>query len=235
LGAEALNAESLLLGDLERQRARIGLDSAVPSLRLPSAPVLLVGAQLSAAFRPFARDLSTQLGPPGASDEELERAAETLLLTRSELMEERMAVEAGIGIVTAPEGFLTLDGPQLPKEGLAAILRHRWLRPRAPQMVALPRVPNTGVLRMEALQLVLVCHGAAPDVPIRGLRCQTTERVLNLHGGGELLTIDRDREEDAALWQGVEDLMGNAAPRILVARHRDTLLQGLLDWMNNAG
>lgn len=213
----------------------MGLEARSPSLTLPPAPVLLVGAQLSAAFRPFARDLAAKLGPPGASDQELESAAETLLLTRPELIEERIGIEAGIGIITAPEGYLTLDGPQLPKEGLAAVLRHRWLRPRAPNMVALPRTPNAGVLRMDGLRLVLVCRAGAPDLPARGLRCQSTQRILNLHGSGELMTIDRDRTEDAVLWQVIEDLIGNDAPRILIANHRDVLLNGLLDWMNNAG
>lgn len=223
------------MGDLERQRQRIGLDPTVQFLELPSAPVLIIGAQLSAAFRPFARDLASQLGPRDLSDDALEQAAEALLLSRPELIEERLAVEASVGITASPEGYLTLDGPKLAKDGLAAHLRSRWLRPRAPQMVALPGIPSSGPIRMEGLRLALVCHGAAQRIPGRGLRCQTTNRVLNLHGSGEIVTIDRDQPEHVNLWQTIEDLTGNGAPRILLANQREPLLSGLLDWMNNAG
>ena len=235
MGAKALNPESRLLGDLERQRQRMGLESSAVHKVLPEAPVLMVGAQLSSAFRPFARDLASKLGPPNATDEALERIAETMLLAQPELMTERIEVESKVGVQASPEGYLLLEGPLLPKEGLATLLRKRWLRQRAPRIIALPAPLETEILNMKGLQLALILHPNASPIPARGLQCQGTERTLSLHGDGDVIVIDRDQENMMRLWQLVEDIIHNDAPKVLLANRRDSLLKGLLDWMNNAG
>ena len=63
-----------------------------------------------AAFRPYPRDLATQLLPPGANDRDLEVAAEHLIAAHPELLAERLEQERRYGIDFAPRGMLICQG-----------------------------------------------------------------------------------------------------------------------------
>ena len=199
MGAKALNPESRLLGDLERQRQRMGLESSAVHKVLPEAPVLMVGAQLSSAFRPFARDLASKLGPPNATDEALERIAETMLLAQPELMTERIEVESKVGVQASPEGYLLLEGPLLPKDPVQPPPESAGCGSE-PRIIALPAPPRKRDSKHEGL-----ATGANPS-PQRladsrpWLTMSGYRATLRLHGDGDVIVIDRDQEEyDATL------------------------------------
>lgn len=207
------------------------MEPAEALFELPAAPVLLVGPQLSSAFRPMARDLADQLAPKGTSDLDLEAACEALILSRNDLLEERLQVENRVGITTSADGYLLLEGPRLPRDGLAQVLKMAWFAQRSSTMIAVPEAGTRGFLRMPGVQLALIHLAGISAQPARGLRCLSTSRVLSLHGGGDLIELDRSQPANAALWDLIEDLNAAGAPRIFLGGDRDLLLEQLLHWM----
>lgn len=200
-------------------------ESDRPEPLKPSAAVLLLGASLVAAFRPFARDLAAQLAPPGSDDQTLEAAAEQLMLDDPELIAERLRVESAAGIEVDPSGFVRLIGPQLPRAGLARCLRARWVSRRAPQLLlglahsdrAFAARPPIGV------RSILIHDPAGPPRCPSALVCPLTERRLALAGDGAARLIDRNHDSGYRLWAFIEDAVDDGAD-VLLGADRDALL-----------
>ena len=189
----------------------------------PSCEVLLVGSQLVSAFRPYARDLATQLLPPGSHDLDLEAAAEQLLTEDNRLLTERLEQEQRYGIEFTPQGYLSLSAQRLDKKGLAACLRPFWIPRKAPQTML-------GFTSMEDLELrpiacdwILIHDPDAPERLPSSLKCPHTQSLLPLAGHDTPRLIDRTRAVDYRLWAWLEPCT-EAGTKVLIGPDRDHLL-----------
>jgi hypothetical protein len=178
---------------------------------LPSANCLLVGASLLSGLRPFARDMSASLCPPGSDDETLEQAAERLLQSDPALVHERLEVEANCGFSMHPDGYVEIAGARVPREGVAKQLRLAWVTVRAPKtLIALPHWHDLGRWRSDA-PLVLIHHPGIQEQPPLAWRCAHTGAQVPLLGTGKPQTIDRTAAAPRAVFAALDDLAHRGA------------------------
>jgi hypothetical protein len=189
---------------------------------LPTANCLLVGAALLSGLRPFARDLSTNLCPPGSDDEALEQAAERLLQSDPALVSERLEVEANCGFSMHPDGYVEVTGARVPRDGVAKQLRLAWITARAPKtLIALPHWHDLGRWRSDA-PLVLIHYPGAPEKPPSAWRCAHTGTQVPLLGSGEPRVIERVEAAPRAVFAALDDLAHNGT-KIALSGSRRTL------------
>jgi hypothetical protein len=199
-------------------------DEALGNRPLPAADCLLVGAALLSGLRPFARDLSASLAPPGSDDEALEAAAERLLQTDPALVEERLAVEEKCGFSLHPDGYVEVDGSRVPRPGVAKQLRLAWVGARVPKKtVALAHWHDLGAWRCDA-SMVLIHLPGAPKSLAGTWRCADTGAQVTLAGGSANLPIDRRDPAARAAFAAVDDLAHSGAT-LALSGSRQTLYQ----------
>ena len=185
-----------------------------------------MGASLVSALRPYARDLAAQLAPPGSDDHSLEAAAEALTRDNDALTAERLDQEQRAGITWHPQGWLVAAGQNLPREGLASVLRHRWIRRKAPQgILGLADLKSALEAQLsETVQWLVIHDPQGPERMPEALVCPITQKRLVLGGAGTPRMIDRSRAQGYLLWAWLETYAERGV-RILMHSERDALLQ----------
>lgn len=195
-----------------------------PAQSWPHAALTLVGSELLAAFRPYPRDLATQLLPPGANDRDLEVAAEHLIAAHPELLAERLEQERRYGIDFAPEGHAHLSGQALDRSGLASCLRTLWVSRKAPEtLIGFASLADAQAGQVSS-DWILIHDPQAPDRLPRSLTCPHTQRTLSLAGSDRTQLIDRTRPPLYQLWSWLEPCV-EAGGKVLIGNDRETLLK----------
>ena len=184
----------------------------------------MVGSQLASALRPYARDLATQLLPPGSNDRELEAAAEQLVTEDPRLLTERLDQEQRYGIDFTEEGYLSLSAQRLDRKGLAACIRPFWVSRKAPERILNFASIEDLEFRPISCDWILIHDPGAPDRLPSVLKCPHTRSLLPLAGHDTPRLIDRTRATEYQLWAWLEPCI-EAGTKVLIGPDRDHLLK----------
>ena len=190
----------------------------------PDCQVVMIGGQLVSALRPYARDLSAQLLPPGSSDLELEAAAEQLLTEDSRLLTERIEQEQRWGIEFMQAGYLHLSAQRLDRKAMAASIRPLWIARKAPETILGFSAIDDVRSRPISCDWILIHDSEAPNRLPALLKCPHTQSILPLAGHDAPRLIDRTRVVNYWLWAWLEPSI-EAGTKVLIGPDRDHLLK----------